>query len=348
MKRKVRISIVGIGNSASYFLRGMKYYADNDNRSGLWHPSVGGYRVSDLEVVSAYDVDSNKIGLDLSNAIKSNKNTKDDQLTRMDIPVLPGILKDSLPVSVAKVISLQGGLVDDIADTLEKSGANVVLNLISSGLIESSKAYAEASLKAGCCFINATPTFIASDAELVKKFIKQKLVVAGDDLMSQFGGTVFHKGIVGFMDQRGMKVEKSYQLDVGGGTETLNTIDEDIRAAKRKIKTTAISAEAPYDFRTVAGTTDYVDYLNDNRTSYFWIEGKGFLNSNVKIDIYLRTNDGSNAGNVLLDVVRAVYAAKERGDFGSPMEICGYGFKHPPTLLKLPQAFKMFEEKHLV
>ncbi|MFQ6135129.1 MAG: L-myo-inositol-1-phosphate synthase, partial [Nitrososphaerales archaeon] len=214
-------------------------------------------------------------------------------------------------------------------------------------LNKTSRAYAEAALQAGCSFINCTPSPIAGDPGLVSAFEDEELLVVGDDLMSQFGGTVFHKGVLEFMVGRGVKAVKSYQLDVGGGAETLNTIDEKNKAVKRDVKTSAIAVEVPYEMEIVTGTTEYVDYMGNDRTSYYWISGEGFLGSQIRVDIYLRSSDGPNAANILLDTVRSVQVSKERGRYGAPNEICAYGFKRPPTLIRLDEAYRRFSETYL-
>jgi len=160
--------------------------------------------------------------------------------------------------------------------------------------------------------------------------------------MSQFGGTIFHKGLLSLMVDRGVRIAKSYQLDVGGGSETLNTIDEQIKMAKRKVKTESVAAEVPYKFETVAGTTDYVDYMGNDRTSYFWALGNGFLGSDVTVDVYLRTSDGANAGNVLFDVLRATRSVARTRRMASVERICAYGFKSPPKPVHFERALNDF------
>jgi myo-inositol-1-phosphate synthase len=144
------------------------------------------------------------------------------------------------------------------------------------------------------------------------------------------------------MVRRGVKITKSYQLDVGGGSETLNTIDEAIKMAKRSVKTGSVATEVPYQFETVAGTTDFVDYMGNERTSYFWFEGNGFMNSWISVDVYLRSTDGANAGNILLDVVRATYRTLKSGKLGTINEICAYGFKAPPKQMHYDEAYTKF------
>src|SRR5437867_11862281 len=157
--------------------------------------------------------------------------------------------------------------------------------------------------------------------------------------MSQFGGTIFHKGLLSLMVKRGIRISKSYQLDVGGGSETFNTIDEEIKVAKRKLKTSSVAQEVPYQFETVAGTTDYVDYMGNERTSYFWFDVSTLLNSRVGVDVYLRSSDGANAGNVLLHVIRALSTARESRVYGTGGQDCAQGVKSPAGREDLVEAY---------
>ena len=349
MSDKIKVALIGIGNCACTLIQGISYYSEDDSRNGLWHEIIGGYRIKDLEIVGAYDINSKKTGVDLSEAIFSKPNVAERclDLKPLNVNVNRGILYDELTKYLKNSLDVDAWEPNDIIDELKRSKVDVLVNLISSGLDNTSKAYSEIAIKSKCCFINATPSSIASDKAIVDKFKEANLVVAGDDLMSQFGGTAFHKGILDFMHSRGINILKSYQLDVGGGTETLNTLDEDIKFMKRDMKTKVISMELPYKFETITGTTDYVDYMQNNRTSYYWIQGDGFLGSPIMADIYLCTSDGPNAGNILLDVIRAVKVSKDRGDFGAPLEICGYGFKNTLKPVKLKDAHQNFTLKYV-
>ncbi len=350
MSKKIRVALIGVGNSASIFVQGLVNYRNKGDIIGLWHPELGGYHVDDIEIVESFDINPAKIGLDLGKAIFAEPNTCRRYINsdNLGIKINQGILLDKLPENVSKLVGCNE-IIDDreISGVLRTSQVNTVLNLISSGLNKTTKAYAESALQAGCSFVNCTPSPIASDQSLASKFEDEELLLIGDDLMSQFGGTVFHKGILEFMVKRGIKVLKSYQLDVGGGVETLNTVDEKNKAIKRDIKTSSISVETPYGTDIVTGTTEYVDYLGNDRTSYYLIEGEGFLGSQPHIDIYLRTSDGPNAANILLDIVRSVQVSKERGKHGAPNEICAYGFKKPPTPIRLEEAQRRFTETYL-
>ncbi|NWG08699.1 MAG: L-myo-inositol-1-phosphate synthase [Nitrososphaerales archaeon] len=349
MSGRIRIALIGVGNSACSLVQGIGYYGEDDSRMGLWHKSVGGYRVSDVKVVEAFDIDGRKVGLDLSEAIFSKPNVarRHFDVDTIGVKVKRGFLYDELSHHLRGSFDIRDEDPSEMVSALRSSRADILVNLISSGLDRTSKAYAEIAIKSGCCFVNATPSLIASDEHFVKRFKEANLVVVGDDLMSQFGGTAFHKGILDFMHSRGIKITKSYQLDVGGGNETLNTLDEGVKFTKRGMKTKAISIELPYEFETVAGTTDYVDYMLNDRTSYYWIQGESFLASPIKVDIYLRTSDGPNAGNVLLDIIRAVKATKDKRSFGAPLEICGYGFKHTSKSVGLRDAYRDFALKYV-
>jgi len=338
----VKIAIAGVGNCASVFVQGLKFYS-RDERRGLWHPKVAGLKPRDLQVVAAFDIDSRKVGLELSRAIFSPPNVARRFLSvpKGGVTVEAGISKgDAAPH--LRSVRLERSGADEMAKRLEASGADILLNLISSGSVASSEEYARASLKAGCGFINCTPSLVLKNNKLVVDFQKEKLPLIGDDLMSQFGGTIFHKGLLGLMVKRGVRVSKSYQLDVGGGSETLNTMDENIKMAKRQVKTTTVASEVPYKFETIAGTTDFVDYMGNDRTSYFWFEGSTFMDGGISVDIYLRSSDGANAGNVLFDVVRAAYRCMQIGKLGTVGEICAYGFKSPPKPMHYDEAYTKF------
>ncbi len=337
----VKVAIVGVGNCASVFIQGLRFYSGNDYR-GLWHPSLAGLRPKDIEVVAAFDIDSRKVGKDIANAAFASPNVarKYVAIPKTGVMVEPGISKEIPPHLKGAKLSKAGK--ERVSASLENSGAEILLNMISSGSDSSSEEYARAALGAKCAFVNCTPSPLLMEGKLAAGFSQARLPLIGDDLMSQFGGTVFHKGLLGFMVKRGMKMSKSYQLDVGGGSETQNTMDESIKMAKRGVKTTSVAREVPYKFETIAGTTDFVDYMGNDRTSYFWFEGSGFMNSGITVDVYLRSSDGANAGNILLDVIRATNRCMKTGKLGPVADICAYGFKSPPRPVKFEEAYSKF------
>lgn len=338
----VRVAVAGVGNCTSVLLQGLRYY--RNRAEGLWHPKIGGMGVRDVRVVAALEVDSNKVGIDLSEAINTAPNVAKRvvEIPRSGIVVLPGLADGEVPPHL-RGVELKTTSKTAVARALKEAEADILLNMISSGSDKSSRAYAEACIDAGCSYANCTPSLVLSDGSLVSRFRAKKLVIVGDDLMSQLGSTLFHRGILKMLVERGLKMRKSYQLDVGGGAETFNTIDEKIRAAKRKVKTSSVMSEVPYKFETVTGTTDYVDYLGNDRTSYFWLEASGFLGSPLTLDVYLRSSDGANAGNLLLDVVRAVKASVKSRRFGVEQEVCAYAFKSPPRAVHYDDAYNAFK-----
>jgi myo-inositol-1-phosphate synthase len=339
MAKEISVALIGIGNVASTLAQGVHFYGDGKD-DGLWHNVVGGYKASSIKIVSAFDIDARKTGMDLSKSIFAGRTKKYIDVAPLGVEVKAGIVQDGIPAHLKNVINVKGANNEEVLKELKRTSPDVVINLMSSAMDNSTLAYAKCALEAGASFINATPTQLTK-SDLRNKFVSSKLLLIGDDLMSQFGGTAFHKGMIEFMVQRGVKLRKSYQLDVGGSMETLNTLDERIKAMKRSIKTSAINSEAPYEFESAAGTTEYTDFLGDSRVSYYWMYSEGFLQSPATIDIMLRTNDGANACNVLFDVIRAVKYCKDNGKILSDV-ICAYGFKSPPKANKVRDSYSDF------
>ena len=330
----VKVAIIGVGNVGSTFVQGLEYYGNGKNAVGLWHPKVAGLKPSNIRVVAAFDIDPAKAGKSLSSVV-SDSSSRRNPVKDSRVVVQPGVLSDPNE----KMQSPSTVSAKEFTSMLEDSGADLALNLISSGLERTSLDYAKASLKAGISMINATPARVAVNSELSRQFARSRLILAGDDLLSQFGGTAFHKAMIDFMVERGVHVNKSYQLDVGGSQETKNTMDERVRMMKRAMKTVSIGMEAPYKFESVAGTTEYTDFLGDSRNSYYWMSSEGFLGSSIIMDLTLRTSDGPNAGNVLLDIVRA--ASRSRSAKAAEV-INAYGFKNPPKKYKIREAYSAF------
>jgi len=322
--KSIRLAILGIGNAACTLLQGIKYYSEDDNRAGLWHRRIGGYRVDQIKVVGAFDVDDRKVGLRISEAAFKEPNNAERHvpIDEFDIVVDQGEVLDP-PVSALRnhVKSSSG----EFADRLKSLEPDVVLCTLSSGMVKSAVNYARITARLRMNFINATPSMVVRDRRVASRFVDS--VVVGDDLMSQLGGTVLHRELVAMMSDRGISIDRSYQLDVGGGSDTLNTMDEQVKPMKQRTKSDVIRREAKKPIDVVAGTSDYVDFLGNNRVTYFWLEGTGFLNSITKMDVYLRSQDGPNAGNILLDTIRAVKSARDRGIRGVESVICSYGFK---------------------
>jgi myo-inositol-1-phosphate synthase len=231
----------------------------------------------------------------------------------------------------------------DVAQILDQSDAEILINLLPSGATEASRWYAEQALKAGCSFINVTPTSIASNPDWAKRFERAKLPVVGDDLVDQIGATTLHRTLLNLLSTQGVHVTETYQLDVGGGTESLDTLER-TRDTKRSIKTETVKSALPYEAAVVAGTTDYVDFMKNRRDSYLWIKGTYFGGTPLEIELRLSTVDATNAGAVLLDVIRAVKLGLDRGEAGVLSAVSAYAFKRPSMRLPLDTAKKGFED----
>jgi myo-inositol-1-phosphate synthase len=306
---------------------------------------LGGFHPKDIEVVAAFDIGDPKVGKDVSEAIFAQPNnvSKLADVPLSNVIVHKGPVLDGLGEYTKHVVQISSHPEANVAMVLKESNAEVVLNLLPSGAVKASQLYAEQALVSGCAFVNATPSFIASDDAWARKFEMAELPVVGDDLIDQVGATTLHKTLLQLLSMNGVHITETYQLDVGGGTESLDTLDR-ARDVKRAIKTKSVEAALPYTAAVVAGSTDYVDFLQNRRDSYFWIGGVHFCNVPVQIDMKLSTIDAPNAGSVLLDVLRAVKLALERKMKGAIKPVCAYGFKHPPQLVALETAEKMFAQ----
>jgi myo-inositol-1-phosphate synthase len=343
---KVKVALVGVGNCASAFIQGIQYYSKfqkSEDFVGLRNPVLAGLSPKDIEVVAAFDVDERKVGKDLSEAIFAlpNNAPKVADVPLTGVKVDKGPLLDGLGNSSKAIVKVSNVTDAYVVKVLKHSGTEIMVNLLPSGATQTSQWYAEQALAAGCGFVNATPTFIASDASWAKRFADAKLPLVGDDLIDQVGSTSLHKTLLKLLSDSGVKIVETYQLDVGGGTESVDT-QERSRDAKRSIKTESVAASIPYKAEIVAGSTDYVDFLQNKRDSYFWISGVYFCNAPMKIDLKFQTVDAPNAGSVLFDVVRAMKLALNRKLEGAIEPICAYAFKRPPQMVSLEAAEKEF------
>ena len=343
---KVKVALIGVGNCASAFIQGIQYYSKLEKPRdciGLRNPVLAGLTPKDIEVVAAFDVDERKVGKDLSEAIFASPNNAPRvcDLPAPSVKVSRGPLLDGVGKSTESIIQVSHIIDMNVAGALQDAEAEMAVNLLPSGALKASEWYAEQALAAGCAFVNATPNFIASDAAWAKRFADAKLPIAGDDLIDQVGSTALHKTLLKLLSDNGVKIDETYQLDVGGGTESMDTLDR-TRDTKRAIKTESVAASLPYKAEVVAGSTDYVDFLKNNRDSYFWISGVYFCNAPLKIDLKFSTIDAPNAGSVLFDLVRAMKLALTKKLCGAIMPICAYGFKHPPQLVPIETAEKEF------
>ncbi len=344
----IKVAMVGVGNCASALVQGLQYYKNLENPNeciGLRNLFLGDFHPKDIQIVAAFDIDSRKVGKDLSEAIFAPPNNapKMVNVPSSGVIVHKGPVLDGVGEYTKQVVSVSGSPESDVTEVLKESSAEIVLNLLPSGAVKASEWYANQSLEAGCAFVNATPAFIASSSVWARRFEEAGLPLVGDDLIDQVGATTLHKTLLQLLSRHGVRITETYQLDVGGGTESLDTLER-TRELKRTVKTETVKATLPYEAEVVAGSTDYVDFLQNRRDSFFWIRGLYFCEAPMQIDMRLSTVDAPNAGSVLLDVIRAVKIALNRKLKGAILPICAYAFKHPPQLLSLEIAEKMFEE----
>jgi myo-inositol-1-phosphate synthase len=344
---KIKVALVGVGNCASALVQGLQYYSkcDKEECLGLRNLLLGGFHPKDIQIVAAFDIGSRKVGKDLSEAIFAPPNNvaKMTETAPSNVVVRKGPVLDGIGEYTKSIVQVSNQREENILRTLKENDAEIVLNLLPSGAAKASEWYAEQALAAGCAFINATPNFIASNEVWARRFDLAEVPLAGDDLIDQVGSTALHKTLLQLLSKNGVHVTQTYQLDVGGGAESLDTMER-TKDLKRAVKTESVESALPYKAEVVAGSTDYVDFLQNRRDSYFWITGVHFCNVPMQIDLKLSTIDAPNAGSVLLDVIRAVRIARDRNMKGPVLPICAYAFKRPPRPMSLEEAERMFAD----
>ncbi|HMD79144.1 MAG TPA: inositol-3-phosphate synthase [Nitrososphaerales archaeon] len=343
---KIKVAIAGVGNCASAIIQGVHYYAQRGPDEGLTYWKVGGYTPEDIEFVAAFDVNAKKVGKDLSEAILQppNNTLKIFDVPKLGVTVKKGPVLDGIGRYLKAVIPVASVAESDVVEELEDSGADLLINYLPVGSTTASHRYADAALETGIGFINAIPVFIASNIEWAAKFAKAGLPVAGDDVMSQFGATVLHKTLVKLAVDRGVKVDETYQLNIGGDTDFLNMLEESRLVDKRESKTSAVRAMSPYEVPTRIGPSDYVPFLENDKICYVWLKGKYFGGTTVKVDLKLHVVDAYDSGGVMVDAVRGTKLALDRGVSGPLTSLSAFCFKHPPVQMPYPQAKDAFEQ----
>ena len=342
---EIRVAIAGVGNCCSSLVQGIGYYSHDKGDLGLPHPKLGGYEASNIRFVEAFDIAASKVGNDLSEAIFSSPNQapRFHDIERLGVEVRMGPAPDHVEGNALSNIARAEEEPTDIVKALKHGKVDVLVNLISGGSDKASRLYAEACVEAGCGFLNATPAGVASDASWDSRFRDSGLPLAGDDLLDQVGATVVHMGLLEFLNSRGVRIDESYQLDVGGGTESIDTLEK-TRGTKRSIKTSAVTSSIPYEFPLVSGSTDFVDFLGNGRDSFFWLKGSYFGGAPFTMDVKLSTLDAPNGSSVLIDAIRALKIAKDRKVCGAVPAICGYAFKRSAKRTSLAEAYRLFRE----
>ncbi|MGC8998347.1 MAG: inositol-3-phosphate synthase [Candidatus Bathyarchaeia archaeon] len=349
---EIRVALVGVGNSASALIQGVEYYKnakEGETVPGLMHVNFGGYHVRDIKFVAAFDVNKNKIGKDLAEAIFTEPNccAKFANVPPLGVKVSPGPVLDGVakhmrePFSVYSEKEVKPA---DVASVLKEADAEILINYLPVGSHNATRFYAQAALDAGCAFINCIPEFIASDPAWSRKFEERGLPVAGDDIKSQLGATILHRNLVQLCVDRGVIVDETYQLNLGGDTDFLNMTVEERLKTKRISKTEAVKSLVPYDVPTRIGPSDYVPFLGNKKICYIWLKGRKFGDRPLTITVKLEVEDSPNSAGVVIDVIRAVKLALDRKIAGPLISISSYAFKHPPVQVPDPTAKEWVEE----
>jgi myo-inositol-1-phosphate synthase len=341
---EIRVAIVGVGNSASALVQGVEYYKnakENTNVPGLMHVNFGGYHVRDVKFVAAFDVNKKKIGKDLSEAIFTEPNcvAKFSEVPLLGVNVSPGPILDGVADHMKETFNVYNDKEDktvEVVDILKKSGAEILINYLPVGSHNATRFYAQAALDAECAFINCIPEFIASDAFWSSKFEEKRLPIAGDDIKSQLGATILHRNLVRLCVDRGIIVDETYQLNLGGDTDFQNMTVEERLKTKRISKTEAVKSLVPYEVPTRIGPSDFVPFLGNKKICYLWLKGRKFGDRPLTISVKLEVEDSPNSAGVVIDVIRAVKLALDRKIAGPLISISSYAFKHPP--LQVPDS----------
>jgi len=349
---EIRVAIIGVGNCASALVQGVEYYKDareDVTVLGLMHVNFGGYHIRDIKFVAAFDVNKNKIGKDLAEAIFAEPNccAKFANVPRLGVRVSPSPILDGVAEHMKEAFNVYNCnevKQADIVRILEETKADMLVNYLPVGSRNATRFYAQAALDAGCAFVSCIPEFIASDPLWSKKFEEKGLPVAGDDIKSQLGATILHRNLVRLCIDRGVRVEETYQLNLGGNTDFLNMTVEERLKTKRISKTEAVTSLVPYDLPTRIGPSDYVPFLGDKKICYILLKGRKFGNQPVTITAKLEVEDSPNSAGVVIDVVRAVKLALDRKIAGPLISISSYAFKHPPTQMPDPIAKQWVED----
>lgn len=346
------MALVGVGNSASALVQGVQYYKDAKEDvtvPGLMHVNFGGYHVRDVKFVAAFEVNKNKIGKDLSEAIFTAPNccAKFADVPKLGVEVSPAPALDGVAEHMKEVFSVyEEGEVKpaDVAEVLKESKAEILVNYLPVGSRNAARFYAQAALDAGCAFINCMPEFIGSDFGWGKKFGERGLPVAGDDIKSQLGATILHRNLAKLCVDRGVIIDETYQLNLGGDTDFLNmTVEERLRT-KRISKTEAVTSLVPYDLPTRIGPSDYVPFLGNKKICYVWLKGRKFGDRPLTVMVKLEVEDSPNSAGVVIDIIRAVKIALDRKIAGQLLSISSYAFKHPPIQVPDSLARQSVEE----
>jgi myo-inositol-1-phosphate synthase len=337
--KKVRVAIIGVGNCASALVQGIHYYRDakpDDFVPGLMHVNLGGYHIKDIEFTAAFDIDVNKVGKDLSEAIYTTPNNtyRFADVPNLGIKVYRGMTHDGLGKYLSRIIKKAPGQTDDIVKILQETKTDVVVNYLPVGSETATKWYVEQILKAGVGFVNCIPVFIARENYWQERFKQENLPMIGDDIKSQVGATIVHRILTHLFRERGVRLERTMQLNVGGNTDFYNMLERDRLESKKISKTDAVTSQLDYDIgadNVHIGPSDYVSWLEDRKWAYIRMEGRTFgdvpLNAELKLEVW----DSPNSAGVVIDAVRLIKLALDHGLSGTLEGPSAYLMKSPPV-----------------
>lgn len=337
-KRKIRIGIVGVGNCASSLVQGLTYYRDasgNEPVPGLMHVNLGGYDIGDIELSAAFDVGAGKVGRDVAEAIYAAPNNTERfaDVEPTGITVDRGPTLDGIGKYLTDTVEESDAPVADVAEILQRTQTDVLISYLPVGSEEATKWYAEQALEAGCAFINCIPVFIASRDEWERKFAAKGLPIIGDDIKSQVGATIVHRMLANLFVERGVRLDRTYQLNFGGNTDFLNMLERERLVSKKISKTQAVTSQldVPLPANDVhVGPSDHVPWLNDRKWAYIRLEGTTFggvpLNAEIKLEVW----DSPNSAGVVIDAIRCAKLALDRGIGGALVGPSSYFMKSPP------------------
>ena len=357
-KKKVRVAIIGVGNCASSLVQGVHYYkdaTDDETVPGIMNVNLAGYHISDIEFTMGIDVNITKVGKDLSEAIfaEPNNTYKFSRVPKMDVPVVRGMTHDGLGKYLKEVITPAPGATADIAKLLKETKTDVVLNFLPVGSEMATKWYVEQALEAGCAFVNGIPVFIASQKYWADRFRDKGLPILGDDIKSQVGATILHRVLTTLFVDRGVRLDRTYQLNFGGNTDFLNMLERDRLESKKISKTGAVTSMLPYDIgkgNVHVGPSDHVPWLSDRKWCYIRMEGTTFGEVPLNVEAKLEVWDSPNSAGVMIDAVRCAKIALDRGLAGPIVAPSSYFFKTPPKQFRdsvckeMTEAFVAGEE----
>ena len=350
--KKIRVAIAGVGNCASSLVQGVTYYRDarvGDHVPGLMHVVLGGYHVSDLEFVAAFDVDATKVGSDLGKAIEGGMNNtlKFADVPTLGVTVQRGPTLDGLNKYYKAVIEESPLLPVDVVKSLRDARAEVLVSYLPVGSEDAQRYYAQAALEAGVAFVNAIPVFIASDPEWARKFTEAGVPIIGDDIKSQVGATIVHRVLTRLFEDRGLTLDRTYQLNVGGNMDFKNMLDRERLESKKVSKTQAVTSQLELNDidpdNVHIGPSDHVPWLEDRKWAYIRMEGRNFGDAPLNIELKLEVWDSPNSAGVIIDAVRCAKVALDRGIGGPLLGPSAYFMKSPPVQFHDDEARDLVE-----